>query len=60
MEDMGMLVYHYEKSKPKENYLELKFCVSRVMCIAARKIPNVICASSAHQDPAWKEWKVWM
>jgi hypothetical protein len=24
MEDMGMLVYHYEKSKPKENYLELK------------------------------------
>ena len=28
MEDMGMLVYHYEKTKPKENYLELKFCVS--------------------------------
>jgi len=28
MEDMGMLVYHYEKSDTKENYLELKFCVS--------------------------------
>src|SRR5687767_1022130 len=28
MEDMGMLVYHYERKNPKENYLELKFCVS--------------------------------
>ena len=28
MEDVGMLVYHYEKSNPKSNYLELKFCVS--------------------------------
>ena len=28
MEDMGMLVYGCEKSKPKENYLELKFCIS--------------------------------
>jgi AraC family transcriptional regulator len=27
-EDTGMLVYHYEKDKPKENYLELKFCIS--------------------------------
>lgn len=28
MEDTGMLVYHYEKSNPKANYLELRFCVS--------------------------------
>lgn len=28
MEDLGMLVYHYERKNPKENYLELKFCVS--------------------------------
>lgn len=28
MEDTGMLVYHYEKSDPLSNYLELKFCVS--------------------------------
>ncbi len=28
MEDTGILVYHYEKSNPGENYLELKFCVS--------------------------------
>ncbi|MEN9549331.1 MAG: hypothetical protein RIR12_1922 [Bacteroidota bacterium] len=28
IEDTGMLVYHYEKNSPKENYLELRYCVS--------------------------------
>ena len=28
IEDTGMMVYHYEKSAPRENYLELRFCVS--------------------------------
>jgi AraC-like DNA-binding protein len=28
IEDTGMLVYHYEKTSLKENYLELRFCVS--------------------------------
>jgi AraC family transcriptional regulator len=28
IEDIGMMVYHYVQSRPKENYLELKFCVS--------------------------------
>jgi AraC family transcriptional regulator len=28
MEDMGMMVYHYKKDKPKENYLELRFCLA--------------------------------
>ena len=28
IEDTGMMVYHYEKSDPKENYFELKFCVT--------------------------------
>ncbi len=28
IEDTGMLIYHYEKNLPKENYLELRFCVS--------------------------------
>ena len=26
VEDTGMLVYHYERNQPSENYLELKFC----------------------------------
>lgn len=28
IEDTGMMVYHYEKAAPRENYFELKFCVS--------------------------------
>lgn len=28
MEDAGMLVYHFERTEPKNNYLELRFCVS--------------------------------
>lgn len=28
IEDSGMMVYHYEKTSTKENYLELKFCVT--------------------------------
>ena len=28
IEDTGVLIYHQEKNNPKENYLELKFCVS--------------------------------
>lgn len=28
IDDMGMLVYHYDNKNDKENYLELKFCVS--------------------------------
>jgi AraC family transcriptional regulator len=27
-EDTGMLVYHYNPSKPKENFLELRFCTT--------------------------------
>jgi AraC family transcriptional regulator len=28
MEDTGMMVYHYKRQEPKENYLELRFCIS--------------------------------
>jgi len=28
IEDTGMMVYHYQDSKAKENYLELKYCFS--------------------------------
>ena len=51
IEDTGMMVYYYEKSAPRDNYLELKFCVSGNV-IAGKKIPNVICASSGHQSTA--------
>lgn len=28
VDDMGMMVYHYKKDKPKENYFELRFCMA--------------------------------
>ena len=28
IDDTGMMVYHYKKNEPQENYLELKFCFS--------------------------------
>lgn len=28
VEDTGMMVYHYKSAEPKENYFELRFCVS--------------------------------
>src|SRR5262245_56710113 len=28
MDDTGMMVYHFRKGSPKENYLELKFCIT--------------------------------
>lgn len=27
-DEAGMLIYHFEKLKPKENYLELQFCIA--------------------------------
>lgn len=28
IEDVGMLVYHYEQAEPEKNYLELRFCLT--------------------------------
>lgn len=28
LDDMGMMVYHYKKDDPAQNYLELRFCVA--------------------------------
>ncbi len=28
LDEAGMMVYHYRKNEPKENYLELRFCIS--------------------------------
>jgi AraC-like DNA-binding protein len=28
MDDMGMMVYHYKKEEPAENYFELRFCIA--------------------------------
>jgi AraC family transcriptional regulator len=28
LDDTGMMVYHYQRENPKENYFELRFCIS--------------------------------
>jgi AraC family transcriptional regulator len=28
LDDMGMMVYHYKKEEPAQNYLELRFCIA--------------------------------
>lgn len=47
MEDLGMLVYHYEKTDPRENYLELKFCVSGNVYCRQKDVECDMCKFSA-------------
>lgn len=47
MEDTGMLVYHYEKSNPEKNYLELKFCVSGNVYCREKDVECDLCKFSA-------------
>ncbi|MDP4211588.1 MAG: AraC family transcriptional regulator [Bacteroidota bacterium] len=28
LDDLGMMTYHYQKDKPRENYFELRFCIA--------------------------------
>ena len=28
LDDTGMMVYHFQREKPQENYFELRFCIS--------------------------------
>jgi AraC family transcriptional regulator len=42
LDDMGMMVYHYKKEEPKENYFELRFCMTgNVYC----KYKDTVCDS---------------
>ena len=48
-EDTGMFVYHYNASQPKENYLELRFCISgnrycdNKVCGGCNQLPTAEC-----------------
>ena len=46
-DDVGMLVYHYEKNNPANNYLQLKFCVSGNVYCREKKIECDFCKHSA-------------
>jgi AraC family transcriptional regulator len=50
MDDTGMLVYHFRKNDPKENYLELRFCISGNVYCSQKEIECDLCKqqSSGH------------
>jgi len=49
-EDTGMFIYHFNEATPKENYLELRFCISgnryceNKTCGSCQQIPTLDCA----------------
>jgi len=47
VDDTGVLVYHYEKNNPSENYLELKFCVSGNVYCRQKQVECDFCKFSA-------------
>ncbi|MET0392101.1 MAG: AraC family transcriptional regulator [Chitinophagaceae bacterium] len=54
-EDTGMLVYHYEKEKKGESYLELKFCVSGNVYCRQKNNECDKCRLNLSKDCAEKE-----
>ena len=48
-EDMGMFVYHYNAQKPKDNFVELRFCISgnryceNKVCGGCNQLPTTAC-----------------
>lgn len=54
-EDTGMLVYHYEREKNSESYLELKFCISGNVYCRHKNTECNKCKLSASKDCPEKE-----
>jgi AraC-like DNA-binding protein len=50
MDDTGMLVYHYEKSDKKANYLELRYCVSGNVYCRKKNTECDMCQFSASKN----------
>jgi len=50
IEDTGMMVYHYERNSPRENYLELKFCVSGNVYCRKKDTECDMCQFSASKN----------
>jgi AraC-like DNA-binding protein len=49
-EDTGMLVYHFKKDEPKENYLELRFCVSGNVYCKQKEVECDLCKLNASRN----------
>ncbi len=50
IDDTGMLVYHFEKSSKKENFLELRFCVSGNVYCRKKDTECDMCQFSASKN----------
>lgn len=58
IEDTGMMVYHYEKDKGRESYLELKFCISGNVYCRQKETECDKCRLNASRDCLFKEESV--
>lgn len=47
MDDTGMIVYNYRKDDPKDNYLELRFCVSGNVYCKQKQVECDLCKFNA-------------
>lgn len=52
IDDTGMIVYHYKKDQPKENHLELRFCVSGNVYCKQKDIECDLCKFNASRSCA--------
>ena len=55
IEDTGIMVYHYEKSDLRQNYLELKFCVSGNMYCNRKEKECNMCRAGLTNNCSSKE-----
>lgn len=50
MDDTGMIVYNYKKEDPKDNYLELRFCVSGNVYCRQKQVECDLCKFNASKS----------
>jgi len=50
IEDTGMIIYHYERTSPKENYLELKFCITGNVYCKEKNTECDVCKFNSPED----------
>lgn len=50
MDDTGMIVYNYRKDDPRENYLELRFCVSGNVYCKQKEVECDLCKFNASKS----------
>lgn len=52
VDDTGMIVYHYKKDEPKQQYLELRFCVSGNVYCRQKEVECDMCKFNASRSCA--------